>query len=129
MKTLRALPLFIFVAMISTSAAFSQPAAASTVAANKSSTLHITTIIDLCRILQRAARRPPSGELIDGVEDGAYDGGDNPARSNKVWVVPPGDYPVRMTHEEKGDQGISREYEVDVTPGKHQNFYLTGMEE
>ncbi|HEV2646300.1 MAG TPA: hypothetical protein VGU46_08060 [Acidobacteriaceae bacterium] len=126
MKTLRALPLFIFVALISTSAAFSQPAAASTVAANKSSTLHITKSSTLWYFSDRS--QTAVWGTIDGVKV-ELRGGDNPARGNKVWVLPPGDYPVRIKHEEKGDQGIAREYEVDVTPRKHQTFYLTGMEE
>ena len=47
----------------------------------------------------------------------------------RTWVVAPGDYPVRVTHDENMEKGISRTYDVEVMPGKHQTFELTGLAE
>ena|SRR5665213_1842374 len=47
----------------------------------------------------------------------------------RTWVVAPGDYPVRVTHDENVEKGISRTYDVEVMPGKHQTFELTGLAE
>lgn len=47
----------------------------------------------------------------------------------KTWVVAPGDYPVRVTRDEKTEKGISRAYSVELMPGKRQEFDLTGLAE
>ena len=47
----------------------------------------------------------------------------------KTWVVAPGDYPVKVTRDEKLEKGISRTYSVELMPGKRQDFDLTGLAE
>ena len=47
----------------------------------------------------------------------------------KTWVVAPGDYPVKVTRDEKTEKGISRSYSVELMPGKRQDFDLTGLAE
>jgi len=47
----------------------------------------------------------------------------------RTWIVAPGDYPVRVTRDENMEKGISRTYDVEVMPGKHQTFDLTGIAE
>ena len=47
----------------------------------------------------------------------------------KTWVVAPGDYPVKVTRDEKTEKGISRTYSVELMPGKRQDFELTGLAE
>jgi len=48
---------------------------------------------------------------------------------SRTWIVAPGDYRVRVTRDENMEKGISRTYDVEVMPGKHQTFDLTGLAE
>ncbi len=47
----------------------------------------------------------------------------------KSWVVKPGDYPARMTSEETTDGRLTRDYQVDLAPGKKVTFFLSSLGE
>lgn len=53
----------------------------------------------------------------------------NGAGSYRPSLLPPGDYPARLTTDEKKDDGLRRSYELTLPSGKRLTYDLVGLSE